>query len=1224
MANGEQSPTAAATPPLGTEVQANFGRVARFADGSTRNWMLFFFFRILPQAEVEADAEQLVALIAALLSNKPDAALEAAMAMQASLEHQVATHARRGDQAQQDNQAAATAPSRLFFDWLKLVTAADAATIASTLDQLLRDAGLDASIPAIADTLPQHQGPFHRLFDTLVLPHLPDHGRALETFGELIKIARAVPGTLFRAGGLRAALSELGDDAADAGLMALAGGLPKVCLYEVLRQVAPAHVDAAGDALRPGLVRSEAAHENVAPRRGGGKAGWDTTPINIAFTYPGLSALQLDPATLASFPSVFKEGMAARAAMLGDTGPSAPENWDGVLGLNSVHGYFTGGFMVGNQDLKVPASHWQALRDDVQAFNTRAGERGRFLRFLLGALYRLFGMEILHIELGEDPHEVGDDGNTRMLEYRQEHFGFRDGISQPFVDLQLGNPPPGDGTPSRNRTWAPVAAGEIYLDQPDEDGAVHALPIHPLLRQGSTFLVFRKLEQDVAGFRMFLAKQRPGSRTAQHKLAAQFFGRWPSGTPLILAPDEPMDLGSDPDWRINDFLYAADDPDGLRCPLAAHSRRSNPRDIGGTDGVRRHRILRRAISYGGPLLPEGSLGDGKRRGLLFVAANSRIDVQFELIQSRWLNRGEVLGQVGLNRCPITGANSGGPQDAFLEAGAIAPVTGIPRFVITRGGDYFFLPGLSALRAMGAGCKFKVDAAALPFLGYSMGDAVTPSLFDVDRLTGYANRILAGGPPVVRVAMPQPNPPQDPISSTVAFVARLDDVKHVLSMKLGPTNAPEPDRKILNSVAMYHRTVERISRGQDMLVSTELGAVTEDRRKRLSAILNAAWLGLGKDIYARLARITSQNIEAALRRAGPSGRIDLVYDLASVTVYDILIKLFGTPGPAWLTELAVALPFAQQHITSMPPDWLTAAHLQQPDNPALTSLQVWSVLIMADTVGNVVQQDEIWPLSNQAASEILTHLDSLIATARTQTLPATTHLLASLVAHEDQFVHLFGYTAQDYYADVRMLLMETVGSAIANIPAAFGVIVGTLLDYNLPLTDLMPILLAAPKFPLPDQSTEGEDGVGRLVYETARLNGQLKLLMRHCMQDQDLPSGGKLHKGEWVGAILAAASIDPAAFAEPLRFSLRPFLPGPERKIENYLLFGAAGGGRECWGRDRLALFCLKEFIKASARLQLLQKVAGPAGAPKQLVQLTIGLPARFTAVLPNWPAPPTP
>ena len=306
-----------------------------------------------------------------------------------------------------------------------------------------------------------------------------------------------------------------------------------------------------------------------------------------------------------------------------------------------------------------------------------------------------------------------------------------------------------------------MAAGEIYLDQRDEDGNCHQSPAHEDLRRGSTYLVFRKLEQDVTGFRAFLNKERPGNPKAQDKLAAQFLGRWQNGTPLVFSPDVAVDLDGDPDKpnvMMNDFLYAADDPKGLKCPLSAHIRRANPRDIGGTNDVRRHRILRRGIAYGGPLLPADSSGDGNKRGLLFICANARIDLQFEVIQSNWLNRGEFLGQAGLNRCPLTGANVGGVADAFVESGAVAPVTGLPRFVITRGGDYFFAPGKEALAMIADDVKFVVAEKELPYAGRSMGDAATPRLFSEERLEEFGQKIFGDknneAEPVIRVPLPR--------------------------------------------------------------------------------------------------------------------------------------------------------------------------------------------------------------------------------------------------------------------------------------------------------------------------------------------------------------------------------------------------------------------------------------------------------------------------------------
>ncbi len=281
--------------------------------------------------------------------------------------------------------------------------------------------------------------------------------------------------------------------------------------------------------------------------------------------------------------------------------------------------------------------------------------------------------------------------------------------------MKLRAPPPGGGTPNQDGTWTPVAAGEIFLSEPDEDNQTHRLPINKKLRLGSTYLVFRKLEQDVSAFRTFLDRCCPGDRKAQDALAAQFVGRWQDGAPLVSSSAHANSAGQSKDAALNDFRYAADDPLGKQCPLGAHIRRANPRDTGGRREARRHRILRRGISYGGPLLKEGVQDDGEKRGLLFVAANSRIDLQFEVIQGHWINGGEFLGQSGLGRCPLTANHSGATSDSFLKAGASAPITGLPRFVTTRGGDYFFVPGIEALREISNKGRFAPDAGKIPEL-----------------------------------------------------------------------------------------------------------------------------------------------------------------------------------------------------------------------------------------------------------------------------------------------------------------------------------------------------------------------------------------------------------------------------------------------------------------------------------------------------------------------------
>lgn len=694
---------------------------------------------------MDKDVERLGALMRSTDDNRVNAwlellgSLEDPALMNAGLVEQAMLDQRNKSEEHIDSPAAADketsskskagpdAPAQSFLDWLKLLTDRQSRALALTLTDMFSKAGLSAAGPGVLQPAASVQaeaiGVLQRIRDGQAGPATelrqliePGKGRefVIGLFAELI--------TLFSTPEeFRKFFEGIADSAGLAGLRALSQGLPSVCGYEMMRQVAPAYYP---ERNLPGIVRSEADAGKRSTSEA--KQRWDPVPINVTFTQAGLEALQFEKTALASFPEAFKDGMAARAEFLGDTGPSAPENWYGALGLNCVHGYFTGGFLVGEDDHPAEASEWQRLRDDIRAFNDRSPPLGPILQVLLGAYFRALGIEIVHIELGEDPFEVDDAGRVRRIAHRKEHFGFRDGISQPFVDLELHDPPPGGSTPAPNRTWTPVAPGEIYLDRPDEDGNLIQQPLHPLLREGSTFVVFRKLEQDVPGFRIFLGKQRPASALAQMKLASQFVGRWPNGTPLVLAPDAPLALGSDPEGKLNNFLYVADDPKGANCPLGAHVRRTNPRDIGGTGDVRRHRILRRGIAYGGALLPEEQLGDGNTRGLLFIAVNSRIDLQFEVVQANWINRGELLGQAGLGRCPLTGANLGGPGDFFLEAGAVAPVVGLPQFVITRGGDYFFAPGVGALKAIANGYDFALPEAEFLIEATAWGTARPPS------------------------------------------------------------------------------------------------------------------------------------------------------------------------------------------------------------------------------------------------------------------------------------------------------------------------------------------------------------------------------------------------------------------------------------------------------------------------------------------------------------------
>ena len=1167
---------------LSDDVQAHLGRSSKLGGTQvTRDWGLYSFFRIHPQAEFEANHKRMKVVVEAAAS---DAAIS--KLVQAIYDATCANAGIGLDTCPKDPKLAAEAiaktlkeakqpaPAKAFRNWLGALIGAGVRPLQEKLALELRSSLAEINNSIVAETkaifnhLIEARAKGQKLEDALaplIKPHTADGKRPpgptpMET--AVLHVVLASYAALVNKESFENLLLYFGDTPRTAGLKALSGGLLTTFFYEFLRQLAPAH--GKGVAVL---------HPESASRQASG-AAWDSTPVTCAFTFSGLNALQVDSVTLNSFPEPFKEGMAARAERLGDTGPCAPEHWDGVLGLKSVHGYFMGGHLRG--DGKLPEAWRAGLRDDIRAFNDGTGI-GPVLRAFLGAFTMPLGFEVMHIELGEDPYDVEEIEKTKLSAprpYRLEHFGFRDGVSQPFVNMGLQDTLPGGGRPSRNRTWTPVAPGEIFLDNNDDDDNRHVLPLNSTLRRGSTFLVFRKLEQDVARFRIFLAQQRPGDEKAQGKLAAQIVGRWPNGTSLVTSSEAELNLGDDHEGRLNDFLYAADDPEGLKCPLSSHVRRANPRDIGGTDEVRRHRILRRGMAYGGPLLPKDSLGDGYKRGLLFICANSRIDLQFEVIQADWLNGGELLGQAGLNRCPLTGANSGRLTDAFLEAGAVAPVTGLPRFVITRGGDYFFAPGLPALKELAVERDVYFEDEKNRHIGASMGRSRTPGLFTPERIKSLLPRLLYQDR-VIRYQLKQPKPaapkaggtPEGGQDTTVAdakptdletkpevitFLGRHADVKEVLS--ISKTDAGG----VKTSVAHYHEALVRLSRGEDMLVSTEPGVLTGAKRERMQELLETAWKLLkdkNRGLYPWMKDVLDKNLEKALRRCGPGKRIDLVHDLATVSTYSLIEGVFGTPGPKWLTELGPSLQFSQAHVGALQPDWLQSLAGKGVDQPELRTMQIWSILLFLDIVGNYERRGEAAALSEQAGSEFLTHLNGLLGKAREKqkhSLPKLSNLLEVFVFLEKQMLSKYGDSVEEYYTDVRMLLLELAGATLANIPATFGAVMETIFKYNINLTDLVAFLQA------PEGKPIGNAGIVRLIYEATRITSPMQILMRRVAETHTLSSGVELQKDEMLAALIAVANFDREGISGAFPFLLGSVSGRPEARTRELPAVRVAG------------------------------------------------------------------
>src|SRR5688572_25630473 len=392
----------------------------------------------------------------------------------------------------------------------------------------------------------------------------------------------------------------------------------------------------------------------------------DSRWVTIAFTWNGLRALGVDEVSLATFPEEFRQGMAARAEVLGDTGANHPDNWTGGLASPDLHAI-------------------------VILFARDVAERDRCVREHQQRVASFTGVQAL---------STLDLEATPPFEYAHDHFGYHDRLSQPVVEGSGEAPTPGSG--------AALKPGEFFLGYPDEEGSIPPLPQPEVLSRNGSYLAYRMLDEHVGAFREFLA-QHGNTPEEQELIAAKLMGRWRSGAPLVLAPekDNPA-LGADPQ-RNNDFNYKEQDPHGYAVPLGSHIRRMNPRDT--AKNMNRRRMIRRGATYG-PHLPEGAPDDGVERGLAaFVICPSLIR-QFEFAQNVWVND-KNFHELGNERDPMGGHHDGTLEFKIPKRPIRKKITGLPSFTTLKGGAYFFLPGLAGLRYLAALGEARSTPAAEP-------------------------------------------------------------------------------------------------------------------------------------------------------------------------------------------------------------------------------------------------------------------------------------------------------------------------------------------------------------------------------------------------------------------------------------------------------------------------------------------------------------------------------
>jgi Dyp-type peroxidase family len=370
-----------------------------------------------------------------------------------------------------------------------------------------------------------------------------------------------------------------------------------------------------------------------------GVVGLRSTWVNVAFSRAGLDLLR--PAVAGAFPEAFEQGLAARATLLGDT----PAAWRfGGTPDTEAHALVIIGADTEADLLQALDVHRERL--------ARHGARDIFLDLL-----------------GGDCRGAKLPGDLSG----HEHFGYRDGISEPLVD---GSP----GT------------GDFLLGYPDSAGQVSSSG--PAWTRDGSYLVFRRLHQDVAGFHQaldVLTKNAGLKNRAQ--LGAKLFGRWPSGAKLA-DPIQESDPGVAAPAEYTADEYAAD-PNGQRVPGSAHVRKAHPRDA--NSGSFRPRLLRRGIPYGTPLavtvpnsIPQD---DGRDRGLLFAAFQADLGRQYEAVQ-RWLNdRNLPVPQTGQDA--VAGQGEEPARVVLRSSNTLPTMFDIHHYVAMTGGGYFFTPSLSA-------------------------------------------------------------------------------------------------------------------------------------------------------------------------------------------------------------------------------------------------------------------------------------------------------------------------------------------------------------------------------------------------------------------------------------------------------------------------------------------------------------------------------------------------
>ncbi|OCK51285.1 peroxidase [Chryseobacterium sp. CBo1] len=373
--------------------------------------------------------------------------------------------------------------------------------------------------------------------------------------------------------------------------------------------------------------------------------------VFLTFTYNGLEKIGVPQDSLDSFPESFKEGMAKRSAYLYDIGVNDPKNWDKAFKNVNVH-----------IAAAVIADSEAAWQEKLKEFRSK-----------------------LESDSGIDVLISHDFGATEEV---KNVFGFRDGISNPEVD--------GSGIEIPSGFDRPIKAGEFILGYPGEGDITKPYPKPDVLGKNGSFMIFRKYQSQVADFNKYVLENTNSPEEAE-LLASKMVGRWRSGAPLVLSPDKDDKALGDDAEKNNDFSFKNDEF-GKKCPFSSHIRRMNPRDSKSfvLEDERLHRIIRRSVTFGDIVPPEVTKDDGKERGQYFMGISANAMGTLEFLQKQWANDGNSQN-LGSEKDPMIGVQDKEGLFTMPADPLVKRYKGLQTFNIVKGGEYCFIPSISALK-----------------------------------------------------------------------------------------------------------------------------------------------------------------------------------------------------------------------------------------------------------------------------------------------------------------------------------------------------------------------------------------------------------------------------------------------------------------------------------------------------------------------------------------------